>query len=102
MLHGQSCGLQTGSIQKQQSRDNVEMVSTACPSEFRIPYDYGRRCCVKDFKDDEPGLECQDVTNPTLEYQDHADCCADSTKCPKDNGICEKNESGTYIQNHIC
>ncbi len=83
-------------FKNEKCRDNVEMVSVACPSEFRFAYDYGRRCCVKDFKDDEPGTECENVADPELGYQDHADCCTDSTKCPKDNGICEKNESGKH------
>ena len=70
------------------------MGSADCSGEFRFPFDHGKKCCVQDVKDDNPGPGCQGLGFSELKFQDHQDCCQDFIECPKENAICEKNEEG--------
>lgn len=82
-------------------RDKIELTSAACTTEYRFSFDHGRKCCFKDVKDVSPGPGCQDLDNQELTFWDHGDCCQDSIECPKENAICENNESGKLFSTLI-
>ncbi len=77
------CHQQPGRTEK--CRDNFEMETVSCPVEFKFPYDYDRRCCADEVKDGNPGPGCQNTDDPSLRYDDHEDCCLESTQCPGQN-----------------